>query len=82
MLRRCLGPTLNANVVAARAETRQGNAVHSREVFVTSVSDFLLQEDGSFEIPGLPPGDYYVYIEPVDNRFTGGSAATTPGTTS
>jgi hypothetical protein len=37
------------------------------------VSDFLMLKDGAYEIPGLTPGNYAVFIEPLDPEFVGGS---------
>ena len=31
-----------------------------------------MTNDGSYELPGLTPGDYVVFIEPLDTQFTGG----------
>ena len=38
------------------------------------VSDFLVTDDGSYQLPGLPPGSYVVFIEPLDPEFTEGSS--------
>ena len=64
-----------ANVVAVQAiQDPDLTLTESREEAVFSVvSDFLRLEDGSYELPGLAPGDYLVFIEPLDDRFVGGS---------
>jgi len=68
-----------ANVVAVQVD---GAGQESQEEVVSVVSSFL-GTDGSYEIPGLTPGFYAVFIEPLnplfvaesgvgpfDNRFT------------
>ena len=40
---------------------------------VSAVSDFLLLGDGGYVLPGLPTGDYVVFIEPLNSSFTEGS---------
>ena len=54
-----------ANVVAARVDAQ---SVESREEVVSVVSSFL-GTDGSYEIPGLVPGDYALFIEPLNPLF-------------
>lgn len=73
-LRRSGGGLQGANVVAVRA-IDQGNGTYTmaRDGAVSVVSDFLMLGTGAFELPGLAPGKYYVYIEPLDSAFTGGS---------
>ena len=71
ILRRTGGPFLGANVVAVQVD---GAGMESVEEVVSVVSDFLLSNDGSYELPGLPPGDYVVFIEALDTQFTGGSS--------
>ena len=63
-------PLPGANVVAVRLTS--AGTEDPRE-FVSVVSDFLVKQDGSFEIPGLTPGEYVVFIEPLFSEFTGGS---------
>jgi len=60
------GPVLGANVVAQKT----GDEDMSR---FSCVSDYLEQYTGAYDIP-VTPGSYRVYIEPVLNRFTGGSS--------
>lgn len=68
-------PLANANVVAVQVEEQEDGAlVESREVFVSNVSDFLLTGDGAYELPGLPPGKYVLYIEPIHDSFVNGSS--------
>ncbi|MEE2839595.1 MAG: hypothetical protein VYC91_03610 [Acidobacteriota bacterium] len=68
-----------ANVVAVQVDAE---GQESQEEVVSVVSSFL-GTDGSYEIPGLTPGNYAVFIEPLhplfvaesgvgpfDNRFT------------
>ncbi len=62
-------PLLGANVVAVLVQDQ----AESRNERVSVVSDFLTNGDGSFEIPGLKPGNYQVFIEPIDPAFTVGS---------
>ncbi len=59
-------PFLGANVVAVKLDGLE----QSKTEIVSAVSDFLATGDGSYELPGLTPGDYVVYIEPLDPRFT------------
>ena len=70
VLRRSGAPLLSANVVAVQVD-QDGEEVNSEIVSV--VSDFLDEGTGEFLLPGLQPGDYHVFIEPVDSSFTGGS---------
>ena len=75
ILRRSGGAFLGANVVATRvSQNEQEGLVESLGEVVSAVSDFLLTDDGSYELPGLQPGDYVVFIEPLDSRFLGGSS--------
>ncbi len=75
VFRRSGFPLANANVVAVRVEEQEDGAlIESREIFVSVVSDFLRTGDGAYELPGLPPGDYAVYIEPIHASFVNGSS--------
>jgi hypothetical protein len=40
----------------------------------STVTDYLQQGTGNYAISGLPPGTYWVKIEPVRTSFTGGSS--------
>ncbi|UCF35633.1 MAG: hypothetical protein JSU96_12425 [Acidobacteriota bacterium] len=63
-----------ANVVAVPlVPNGDGTFTERRSDAISVVSDFLQQATGEYEIPGLPPGDYYVYIEPLNPAFTVGS---------
>lgn len=74
ILRRSGAPFQGANVVAAPALLgNDGTYTESRENIVSVVSDFLEQNTGEFELPGLAPGAYYVYIDRLDDGFTGPS---------
>jgi hypothetical protein len=74
VFRRSGGPFQGANVVASRAvDNGDGTYAASRENVVSVVSDFLFTGTGEFELPGLPPGDYFVHIDPISSQFTGGS---------
>lgn len=73
IVRRTGSPLFNANVVAIRLEDSPNGLAQSNEEFVSVVSDFLLTEDGSYEIPGLVPGKYAVFVEPVQSSFVNGS---------
>lgn len=41
---------------------------------ISTVTDYLVQNNGTYTIVGLAPGNYYVSIEPVKSSFTGGSS--------
>ena len=41
---------------------------------VSSVSDYLVQNNGNYTIAGLDSGSYWVKIEPIKTSFTGGSS--------
>ena len=64
-----------ANVVAVQVSPGGGESlVESSEEMVSVVSDFLIKGDGSYELPGLTPGQYVVFIEPLEPAFVGGSS--------
>ncbi|MEE8349480.1 MAG: matrixin family metalloprotease, partial [Acidobacteriota bacterium] len=58
-----------ANVVAVAVD---GQGQESQQEVVSVVSSFL-GLGGSYEIPGLTPGSYAVFIEPLNPLFTGAS---------
>ena len=63
-----------ANVVAAPATTISSGLILERGAgHISAVSDFLKEGNGNFELPGLPPGNYLVFIEPLDSAFTKGN---------
>lgn len=73
--RRTGAPVLGANVVAAAVKLdAAGNLTEVQGEQVGVVSDFLVTDDGSYELPGLPPGSYVVFIEPLNPQFTEGSS--------
>lgn len=51
-----------AHVVAVMVNS---DGSESKAERVSVVSDFLLSNDGSFELPGLQPGNYRLFIEPI-----------------
>ncbi len=68
-------PLEGANVVAVQVSPGGGESlVESSEEMVSVVSDFLINGDGSYELPGLTPGQYVVFIEPLEPAFVGGSS--------
>lgn len=68
-------PLPGANVVAVQVTTGSGGSItEDPREFVSVVSDFLVKGDGSFLIPGLPPGNYVVFIEPLFHEFIQGSS--------
>ena len=74
VLRRSGFPFPGAHVVAVKLESGPEELpLESRFEVVSSVSDFLLQADGEFEIPGLTPGEYFVFFESIGSFFTEGS---------
>lgn len=64
-------PLAGAHVVAVPLHRGDEGEEPWQRGVVSGISGFLHQGDGSFELPGLPPGDYYLYIEPLDPRFSG-----------
>lgn len=42
-------------------------------VATTCVSDYLRRGNGSYRLAGLPPGDYILWVEPIDPDFYGRS---------
>jgi hypothetical protein len=68
-------PLPGANVVAVRVSRELGGGISEQVPFeaVSVVSDFLEKGDGSYEIPGLIPGEYAVFIEPLHHEFIAGS---------
>ncbi len=74
VFRRSGGPFQGANVVAAPAILgSDGNYTESRENIISVVSDFLALNTGEFELPGLAPGAYFVFIDPIHEDFVEGS---------
>ncbi|MFB3903338.1 MAG: matrixin family metalloprotease [Acidobacteriota bacterium] len=67
-------PLPGANVVAVQVTTAiNGSVTESKREILSVVSDFLVRGDGSFEIPGISPGDYVVFVEPLFPDFIQGS---------
>jgi hypothetical protein len=62
-----LSPVRGAVVVAI-------NVADSLMGQYSTVTDYLQQGTGAYAISGLPPGIYWVKIEPVRTSFTGGSS--------
>lgn len=62
-----LSPVRGAVVVAI-------NVADSLMGQYSTVTDYLQQGTGDYAISGLPPGTYWVKIEPVRTAFTGGSS--------
>ena len=50
------------------------NVADSLATQISTVTDYLQENNGSYAISGLPPGSYWVKIEPVRTAFTGGSS--------
>ena len=74
VLRRSGGGLSGANVVAVAIEIdAEGNWIERPEATVSVVSDFLREGVGRFELPGLEPGPYLLFVEPIAAFFTGGS---------
>ncbi|HSR68800.1 MAG TPA: hypothetical protein VLU25_12755, partial [Acidobacteriota bacterium] len=67
-------PMLSGHVTAVQVTEEAGGLVLSDNQLVGGAVDYLLSSDGSFLLPGLPPGDYLVFIEPIDTRFVAGSS--------
>ena len=63
--RRTGGALQGTNVVAVQVDAQDQE---SREEVVSVVSSFL-GTDGGYEIPGLTPGNYAVFIEPLNPLF-------------
>ena len=75
ILRRSGGGLSGANVVAMPIEVdSEGQWTEQPAGLVSVVSDFLLEGLGQFELPGLDPGSYIVFVEPIDFSFTEGSS--------
>ncbi len=62
-------PLPGAHVVAVRLE----GGTESVTEIVSAVSGFMQDGNSGFLLPGLAPGDYVVFIEPLDDRFVGSS---------
>ncbi len=74
VLRRSRGGLSGANVVAMPIEVdSEGGWTERPAGLVSVVSDFLLEGLGQFELPGLDPGSYVVFVEPILASFTEGS---------
>ncbi len=76
VLRRSGYALQGANVVAVPVSLDAGSAQAAPNLLgtVSCVSDFLYGFDGRFELPGLAPGDYEVFIEPLYPSFDGSTA--------
>ncbi len=72
--RRTGGPFPGANVIAVPVTVNEGTITESRSGLVSVVTDFLLSNTGSYQLPGLPGGDYAVYIERLCPDFIQGSS--------
>ncbi len=59
-----LVPLLGGNVIARNVDDPLGTAT-------SCVTDYLADEDGLFELQGLPAGNYEVWIEPLNPGFDG-----------
>lgn len=59
-------PVLGTNVIARNIDKPDLEAV-------SSVSDFLEQKNGSYNLFALPPGKYTIEIEPINPSFIAGS---------
>lgn len=57
------------NVIARRIDSPT-----MAEDYYSTVTGYYEEGFGTFEMDGLPPGKYQVYIEPVDKLYTGGSS--------
>ena len=74
VFRRSGGELSGANVVAMPIEVdSEGQWTERPAGLVSVVSDFLLEGLGQFELPGLDPGSYVVFVEPIEPSFTEGS---------
>ncbi len=75
VLRRSGYALQGANVVAVPVTVESGSGEVAASPFgaVSCVSDFLYGFDGRYELPGLPAGDYHVFIEPIYPGFDGSS---------
>src|SRR2546428_4436713 len=59
-----------ANLVLRAADySPAGGQVH----IYSTLSDYFLRKNGEFKFQGVKPGDYYLFIEPLFDQFTGGS---------
>lgn len=68
-------PVNGAHVVAVRVDNgAEASAFETTSETVSAVSGLLDAEEGSFLIPGLKPGEYLLYVEPLDTRFKGVSS--------
>ena len=75
VFRRSGGGLSGANVVAMPIDVDgEGLWTERPAGLVSMVSDFLLEGLGQFELPGLDPGSYVVFVEPIDDAFTEGSS--------
>jgi matrixin len=66
-------PVLGANVVATAIVQGASGPTDDRVNRFSCVSDFLMRQDGSFQITVLP-GRYRLHVEPIMARFVGGSS--------
>jgi hypothetical protein len=71
VFRRSGTPFMGANVAAVRVQGTTFDELP--EETVSAVSDFMMDLDGSYELPGLQPGNYVLFIEPLDEFFVEGS---------
>lgn len=64
-------PMQGANVVAVRVDE---NLTESVDQVTSVVSGFLIENQGRYLLPGLLPGTYVLYIEPLSPTFVDGSS--------
>lgn len=62
-------PMTGANVLL-----RAVSNITFQNIRLLSVVSGYLRQEGEWEIPAVPPGDYHVLIEPISPGFTGGSS--------
>lgn len=71
VLRRDGSSLAGANVVAVKVD---GTGAEMPSEVVSVVSGYLVDNGGDFTLPGLQPGDYALFIEPLDPLFVDGSS--------
>ena len=72
--------SIHGNAIRADSSAVRGANVVAIDISDTlmkqysTVTDYFFTNTGEYTVPGLPPGSYWVKIEPIRSKFYGGSS--------